>query len=91
MKWIIRSSRTGFSRWGAGAPTASGAKNFAGVLCHPIEGFLSFPGARGAACRTLDAERLSRDIGAAASCRCIRKDALKRQRFTHFRKEMERR
>src|SRR5262249_46157201 len=34
-KWIIRSSRTGNSRRGAGAPTASGAKNCRGGFMRP--------------------------------------------------------
>jgi hypothetical protein len=37
-KWIMRSSRTGKSRIGAGAPMASGAKNWRGNFTgHPSE------------------------------------------------------
>jgi hypothetical protein len=37
MKWIIRSSRTGRSRNGGGAPAASGRKKFRGVRVCPIQ------------------------------------------------------
>jgi hypothetical protein len=49
MKWIMRSRRTGTSRKGAGAPMASGAKNWRGSLMKVSEQRLCLEQCKGGA------------------------------------------